>query len=255
MIRILIIEDEIPARKKLKRFIGALDTPTEIVAEIDTVDVAVEFLNNNQVDLIFSDIELLDGSAFEIYRLVSVSCPIIYTTAYDKFWMDAFDSNGIAYLLKPFSKERFEKAWDKFLLFRNPANSEKKWISNIENLLKQNIVTKTYKKRFTINTHQGFYFLETETILYFSANEGVVFAYDFTNKKHLLSESTLKEIEAHVDPTLFFRINRSELVNKLHIDKIERYSKNVLALKFKGHDGYLKTSQSNTSAFREWIEK
>jgi DNA-binding LytR/AlgR family response regulator len=255
MIRILIIEDEIPAQKKLKRFIAELDSTTEITAAIDTVARAVEFLKNNQVDLIFSDIELLDGNAFEIYHQVSISCPIIFTTAYDKFWMDAFDSNGIAYLLKPFSKDRFQKAWDKFLLFRKSAADESKWMASITNLLQQNIAEKSYKKRFTINTHQGFYFLETENVIFFAASAGVVFAYDTKGKKHLLTESTLKEIEERLHPLEFFRINRSELVNKPHIEKIERYSKNSLAVKLKGYEKYLKTSQSNTSAFREWVEK
>jgi two-component SAPR family response regulator len=89
MIKILIIEDEIPARKKLKRFLEELDSTTKVVAEIDNVVSAVAFLKNTSVDLIFSDIELLDGNAFEIYKEVSISCPIIFTTAYDQFWMDA----------------------------------------------------------------------------------------------------------------------------------------------------------------------
>lgn len=255
MIRILIIEDEIPARKKIKRFVSELDVTTEIIAEIDTVERAVEFLQNNQVDLIFSDIELLDGNAFEIFEKVSVPCPIIFTTAYDKFWMDAFDSNGIAYLLKPFSKDRFQKAWDKFLLFRNQGPDEKQWMTKIAELIKRNLAEKSYKKRFTINTHRGIYFLETENVIYFAADEGLVFAYDTEGKKHLLKEATLKEIEEQLDPLNFFRINRSELVNKPHIEKIERYSKNSLAIKLKGYKNHLKTSQSNTSAFREWVEK
>ncbi|MBA6154555.1 LytR/AlgR family response regulator transcription factor [Gelidibacter maritimus] len=262
MIRLLIIEDEIPARKKLKRFIAEIDTPIQIIAEIDTVESAVNFLRNNQVDLIFSDIELLDGNAFEIYHRVSVSCPIIFTTAYDQFWMDAFESNGIAYLLKPFSKDRFQKAWDKFLLFhaksvtgRNQESEENNWVANIKALLNQSIVDKSYKKRFSINTHQGIYFVETENIIFFAAREGVIFAYDTTGKQHMLTESTLKTIEEHLNPLDFFRINRSELVNKPHIEKIERYSKNTLAIKLKGYNNHLKTSQSNTAAFRDWVEK
>ena len=109
MIKVVIIEDEIPARNKLKRFISELETPIEIVAEIDTVEKAVVFLKNSSVDLIFSDIELLDGNAFEIYDQVNISCPVIFTTAYDQFWMNAFESNGIEYLLKPFSQSRFQK--------------------------------------------------------------------------------------------------------------------------------------------------
>lgn len=128
-------------------------------------------------------------------------------------------------------------------------------MANIKALIKQNIVEKSYKKRFSINTNQGIYFLDTENIIFFAASEGVVFACDTKGKNHLLTESTLKEIEEQLNPSDFFRINRSHLVNKPHIEKIERYSKNVLAIKLKDHKSHLKTSQSNTAAFREWVEK
>ncbi len=255
MIKILLLEDEIPARKKLKRFIEELESPVEIVAEIDTVEKAIDFIKKNEVDLIFSDIELLDGNAFEIYKQVSVSCPIIFTTAYDQFWMEAFDSNGIAYLLKPFSQERFLKAWDKFLLFRSTPTKENNLLSQLTQLIQQNFSGSSFKKRFTVPTQSGFHFLETENIPFFEAGDGVVFAYDAKGKKHLLTEATLKEIEEQINPSDFFRINRSHLVSKDYVEKVERFNKNTLAIRIKGFDNYLKTSQSSTAAFREWIEK
>ena len=255
MIKILIIEDEIPARKKLKRFIQELETATAVLAEIDTVETAIDFLKNNKVDLIFSDIELRDGNTFEIYQQVPLSCPIIFATAYDQFWMNAFETNGIAYLLKPYSKEQFQKAWDKFLLFQNSPSSDINILSNLTKLLEQNFAEKSFKKRFTVRTNHGIYFLDTENITFFEAKEGVVFAFDSVGKKHLLNESSLKEIEELLNPSDFFRVNRSELVHKQHIEKIERYAKNTLAIKMKGNEKYLKTSQSNTPAFREWLEK
>ncbi|WP_281233831.1 LytR/AlgR family response regulator transcription factor [Flavobacterium gelatinilyticum] len=255
MIKILIIEDEIPARNKLKRFIEELDSPVEIVAELDTVQSAIEFLSHHQPDLIFSDIELLDGNAFEIYQQVSLLCPIIFTTAYDQFWMDAFEGNGIAYLLKPFSRERFKKAWDKFRLLKDSDSEEQNAIMNLTQLIRQNLADKSYKKRFVVNTQQGIYFLDTQSIMFFKADEGVVFAYDHQEKKHLLSERTLKEIEEQLNPFDFYRINRAELIHKPYIEKIERYDKNTLAIKLKDYKNYLKTSRSQTSAFREWVEK
>jgi DNA-binding LytR/AlgR family response regulator len=253
MIKILILEDEIPARKKLKRFLKELDSPIDIVAEIDTVAMGVSFLKSHSVDLIFSDIELLDGNSFEIYNQVSLSCPIIFTTAYDQFWMDAFDSNGIAYLLKPFSQERFQKAWDKFLMLRNTPNDADTLLNSLTKIIEQSVQKKAFKKRFTIQNRQGIYFLDTENIAFFEAREGAVFAYDTTGKKHLLTESTLKAIEEQLNPSDFFRLNRSELVNKPHIEKIEYHTKNTLAVKLKGYQKYLSTSQNNTASFRIWI--
>ncbi|BFO67578.1 LytR/AlgR family response regulator transcription factor [Chryseobacterium sp. KCF3-3] len=255
MIKVVIIEDEIPARNKLKRFISELETPVEIVAEIDTVEQAIVFLKNSSVDLIFSDIELLDGNAFEIYDQVHISCPVIFTTAYDQFWMNAFESNGIEYLLKPFSQNRFQKAWDKFLLLGKTHSEPQDVLTKLQEMLSSNHTQKNYKKRFTVSSHQGFYFINTEEISFFGAEEGVVFAFDTAGKKHLLNESTLKEIEMQLNPSDFFRINRSELVQKNHIERIERYNKNTLSVQIKGQKDHLITSQSNTSTFRKWIEE
>jgi len=255
MIKILIIEDEIPARKKLIRFLEELDTTKEVVAEIDTVQKAIDFLANTKVDLIISDIELLDGNAFEIYKEVAVACPIIFTTAYDRFLMDAFETNGIEYLLKPFSRERFQKAWNKFLQLRNIDSENDNLLLNLTKLIESNFSEKSYKKRFTINYRQGIYFLETENIAFFQADEGVIFAFDTSGKKHILTESTLTKIEEQLNPAEFFRINRSELVAKKQIEKIERFAKNTLAVKMRGYGVSLKTSQSTTASFREWVEK
>lgn len=254
MIKILIIEDEIPARNKIKRFLAEIDAPVEVCTEINTVEKSISFLQINVVDLIFSDIKLLDGNSFEIYTQVSINCPIIFTTAYDHFLMNAFETNGIAYLLKPFSKGNFQRAWDKFLLFRRePVNQNV--IANFAAILEEKFAQNYYKKRITISNHKNIYFLETENIFYLEANEGVIFAFDGLGKKHLLNESTLKEIEIFLNPIEFFRINRSELVNKKYIEKIERYSKNSLLIHLKNVEKKFQTSQSNTSSFREWVEK
>lgn len=255
MIKILIIEDEIPARKKLKRFLEKQELPLTIAAEIDTVTSGITFLKNNSVDLIFSDIELLDGNCFEIFSEVSLSCPVIFTTAYDNFWMNAFENNGVDYLLKPFSQERFQKSLDKFLMLRKSDSEDVNAIADLTRFIQHNFQQKQYRTRFTINHHRDIYFLETAEILFFEAREGIVLAHDKHRKKHLLSFSTLKEIEEQLNPVDFFRINRSELIHKPYIEKIERYNKNTYAVKLKGWETYLKTSQSNTALFREWIEK
>lgn len=255
MIKVLIIEDEVPARKKLIRFINELNIPIKIVGEIDTVETGIEFLKNKSVDLIFSDIELLDGNAFEIYSQVPIKCPIIFTTAYDQFWMEAFDSNGIAYLLKPFSKERFIAAWDKFLLLRNSTGSTENQMDILLRMMEQNFQPKTFKNRFTIHSNHKITFLQTAEISYFEAVEGVIFAIDIIGKQHMLRESTLKEIEELLNPADFFKINRSTLVQRQNLEKIERYDKNTLIVKMKGSAAILKTSQSTTSSFREWLEE
>jgi DNA-binding LytR/AlgR family response regulator len=254
MIRIVIIEDEIPARKKLIRFINELKETTEIIAEIDNVEQAIDFFKTEKsVDLIISDIELLDGNAFEIYDQVKISCPIIFTTAYDQFWMNAFETNGIEYLLKPFTLERFQKAWNKFSVL-NKSHASDEILLKICQIQKE-IQPKSFKERFSVISNKGIYFLETKNIAFFKAEEGVIFAFDDSGKKHLLNKTVLKEIESQLNTNEFFKINRSELVNKKSILKMERYSKNAIALEMKGLENPLITSQSQTADFREWIEK
>lgn len=255
MIKVVIIEDEIPARKKLKRFIYGSDLDVEIIAELSTVQDAIAFLKIHQPDLIFSDIELLDGNSFEIYEEIKVSCPIIFTTAYDQFWMDAFDSNGIAYLLKPFSNNQFQKALDKYVLLMKPQQDIHKPIDDLLRLVSDNLSRNQHKTRLSCIGQQGIYFLETISIAFIEADEGIVVAQDRKCKRHMLSVSTLKELENQLNHFDFFRINRSEIVNKISIENMQRYNKNILAIKVEGHVKYLKTSQNLTAAFREWVEK
>lgn len=256
MIQVIIIEDEAPARKKLTRFLNQLEEKVTVLAEFETVTDAADYLKGKpSLDLILSDIQLRDGQAFEIYSQVEVPCPIIFTTAYDQFWMEAFETNGIAYLLKPFSFERFHKAWDKYRRLGKSTGPETALLQKLQQLVQQELpAPKSYKSRLAITSSKGTYFLEMDVVLYFVAEEGIVMAVDANAKKHLLTQATLKEIEALVDPKQFFRINRSELVNKRHIERIERYNKNTLSVKLSDPAQHLVTSQSSTAAFRQWVE-
>ena len=108
MLKIVILEDEAPARKKLKTFLQKIEESNEVVKELETIQEALTFFQTKpKIDLILSDIELRDGNVFEIYNQVKIDAPIIFLTAYDNFWMNAFETNGIAYLIKPFSFSRF----------------------------------------------------------------------------------------------------------------------------------------------------
>lgn len=254
MTKVLIIEDEAPARNKLKRFLSQLNDENKVVAELESVEEAIEYFKNQQhPDVVFSDIELRDTNAFEIYQQVQVSCPIIFTTAYNQFLMDAFETNGIAYLLKPFSYDKFQKAWDKFKYFQ--PNDHQETIIRIQQLLNSpspNIIHK-HKEQFTIKTTSGIYFLKIMEILFFQANEGLVYAHDIAGKKHILSEPSLTTVENQLDKSQFFKINRSEVVNKKYVKKLERFSKNVVAIHLEDFSKLLKTSQTKTSSFNEWM--
>lgn len=256
MYKILIIEDEAPARKKLKRYLKQACSSYEIVAELETVAEAKSLLTQtHDIDLIFSDIELRDGNVFEVYKGLSINCPIIFATAYNEFLMKAFEANGIEYLLKPYSFERFSNAWDKFIRLKgSPSINYNELMGTIHHLLKDNQENSIeYKEQFAIKTHKEIYFLKVEDIVFFQADNGIIFAFDKRNKRHIMPQTVFKDIELFLDPKKFFRINRSESVQRKFIDKIERYTKNTVSIYLNSESKIVKTSQNNTGEFNAWL--
>src|SRR5215831_5129797 len=114
-IKVLIIEDEMAAVKRLQKLITEIMPESEIINSIASITSAVDWFKNNvQPDLIFADIHLADGSSFEIFKQVDISCPIIFTTAYDQYALQAFKQNSIHYLLKPVKKDELNEAIERF---------------------------------------------------------------------------------------------------------------------------------------------
>jgi DNA-binding LytR/AlgR family response regulator len=259
MIQVLILEDEIPAQKKLLKIFNELALEVTVVDILDSVQSGKSFFSTpKKIDLIISDIELRDGNAFEIFEESSIPCPIIFATAYNQFWMQAFETNGIAYLLKPFGVEKFKLAWDKFIRLAHQPEDQITLMEQLKKLISaqnpDHSTPKPFKTRLSIPNSRGNYFVETAEIVYFYAAQGVIFAVDQNGKKHLLKEETLKELEDQLDANRFFRINRSQLIQKNFVLATERYSKNSVAIKLKGIQEHLICSQSQTPGFLAWIE-
>ncbi|WP_196890451.1 LytR/AlgR family response regulator transcription factor [Aureivirga marina] len=254
MFKIAIIEDEAPARKKLKNYIEKLGIDYKIIAEIETVDATLDFLKTNpEVDVIFSDIELRDGNVFDVYSSLTIKIPIIFSTAYNNFWMHAFETNGIEYLLKPFTFERFEKAWNKFENLKENLQQNQQAIFKELDAYFQERNKPVFKEFISVKSNTGIYFLKTEEIVYFQADYGVVFAFDMQGKKHLLNQNSLTSIQEILNPELFFKINRSELINRNFVERINRYTKNTVSISLKNQKEVLKTSQTTTAAFNNWM--
>ncbi|MCT4648219.1 MAG: LytTR family DNA-binding domain-containing protein, partial [Carboxylicivirga sp.] len=225
-----------------------------VVKELETVDDTMAFLQTSpDIDLIFSDIELRDGNVFEVYNQMQVKVPIIFATAYDQFWMNAFETNGIEYLLKPYSYTRFEKAWKKFTLLKGNGEADHSDIIKKLDAYYQSKqeVKPDYKDYLPVKANTSIYFLKVETITFIQADYGVIFAFDSATKRHVLNQTSLKELQEMLNPAVFFKINRSELVNRNFVEKIDRYTKNTLAIHIQSHK--LKTSQNNTAAFNTWM--
>jgi DNA-binding LytR/AlgR family response regulator len=264
---ILILEDEELAARQTVQFLaraGLADTAPPVVRSIEK---ALAWLQANPMpSLIFSDIELLDGNVFSLYEQFRVTCPVIFTTAYDQFLLPAFRGNGIAYLLKPFSYEQFQEALNKYHLLQahasaptateNPAEApalSPAVLRELSEALRQHSQPQ-YKQRFSVRMRTGLYLLQTDEIAYVQADEGVTFAVDVAGTRYPLN-GTLAELERQLDPRRFGRLNRSELVNIAFVERMEPYFNNRLAVQLRTRPAVqLTTSAAQTPEFRRWLE-
>lgn len=254
MFKVVIIEDEPLARSKLKRLLQELPDQISVVAELASVaEVSAWLAAGHSAEVIFSDIELSDGNVFQSYQQYTPPCPVIFITAYDDFMLKAFDNFGIGYLLKPYSSEKLQQAWQKFRQLSRQPQAEPLLVDQLQQLLQSLPAAKpNYVSRMAIRQQQQIYFLQVEDIVYVQADGSLLMAFDRQGKRHYLPYSSLAAVEAVLDPALFFRINRSEMVQSQHIVRLERYCKNTLTL-FLANNVQLKTSQSRTSEFNRWL--
>lgn len=254
--KILVLEDEIPAYEKLLSFITAEIKGANIIGWARSIQEAKILLNRDQQpDLIFSDIELLDGVSFDVYEAVQVKCPIIFCTGFDQYVLTAFRTNGIAYLLKPYSIENFREAYQKYkTLFQKGGSSstmEKQVITELKQILHSD--KKSYKQRFIVKKKEGIKLVDTKDIACFEANGDFCFGIDAIGTKNIINH-TLTEIEEKVNPLKFFRINRSQMINIDFVEKIEAHFKNKLAIKMAFSKEVLLTSANKTREFRKWLD-
>ncbi len=249
--RVIVIEDEPLASDKLCDFIERYDESIKIGAKLESIKETQKwFRSNMSPDLIFSDIELLDGNVFEFLEKEELTCPIIFTTAYDQFLMQAFEQSGIAYLLKPFNFENFVAAMQKLeKLKKNFAVSQLDFLREVQN----NLIEPKYKERFVIKIRGGIQFIETQNVSYFRINDGILFAFDLHGNKFPLNEN-LNQLEEILDPRNFFRVNRSEMVNLKFVERLEPYFNDRLSIRIKNSKEKLISSTNRTPNLRKWLE-
>lgn len=253
--KILILEDEIPAYQKLMANLNAYYEDEFTHQWARTNEEGKVFLNSGTYDFILSDIQLLDGISFDLFDEVKPECPIIFCSAHDEYLFQAFNTNGIAYILKPYTKEDFTKALGKYEnLFQqgnyNPLNSNT--ISDLKSVLKEE--NTNYKKRFVIKKSKGIQLLNVVDISLISASGDFCMATDADGKRHAISQN-LGSIVQQLNPSKFFKINRSEIIHIDYILNIESHFKNRLLITMQGVDEKVMTSSSTTADFRKWLEQ
>ncbi len=250
--RVIILEDEIPAYEKLWRLVQQYIPDVELVGWGRSV-IEGKQLITKEVDLIFSDIELLDGPSFNIFEGSHISSPIIFCTAFDNFLFKAFKTNGIAYLLKPYTEAHFTEALEKYRsLFGKTQTIDKNLLQELRAIVE--VEQKDYKTRFSIKKKAGIKILNTDSITSFEANGDFCVAYDEAGDKHVVNY-TVSKIEESMNPKKFFRINRSEIINIDYVQKIEPHFKNRMAISLTKRKDIIYTSTAKTPSFRKWLDE
>jgi DNA-binding LytR/AlgR family response regulator len=259
--KILIVEDEELAVKKLQKTLASVDDSTEIVGVADSIKSSVEWLQQNpQPDLILMDIELSDGQSFEIFNLTEVKTPVIFTTSYDEFALKAFKVNSVDYLLKPVQKEDLEAALAKFRKMKESFGGTimEKQDFSIDNLVKelhQKLQPKEYRKRFLVKHAQKLVSITCDEIAYFYSDGRLNFFKTNDNRKFVV-DYTMDELEEMLDPEKYFRISRSFYVSVACIEKIEDYFGNRLILQLNPPvDKEALVSREKVTDFKKWMGK
>lgn len=248
--RIVIIEDEQPAYKRLHKLVTDAVQDADIVAHLDSVTGAAEWFGQNEApDIVFMDIHLADGSAFDLLKETQVNAPIIFTTAYDQYAIEAFKASGIGYLLKPIKAEELADALGKLAELKKMFNSGEGRQAQLLEAFKQ----PDYKKRFLVRFGDNIKTVATEDIAYFFSENKGTFARTFEERTYPI-DSNLDTLEQVLDPERFYRINRQYIIAVDSIKEMKTYSKARVLVKLNPEvkDPPLVSSE-RSAGFKLWL--
>lgn len=249
--KILIIEDEIPAANRLAAMVKEIEPGWSIITVLDEVKSSIDWLTNNpHPDLIFMDIQLADGFSFDIFDQVKIESSVIFVTAYDKYALNAFKVNGLDYILKPINKDELSNSIQRFKAFNHAKTLDYSTISAILALKEKN-----YKTRFLVKYGDQLNFVRIEEIAYFQSESSYSFVFTKSNNRYIIEE-TMDQIEEQVSPTLFFRVNRKQIVCIDCIDKISNHFNNRLKLELLPiNNEETIVSRSKVKLFKNWLNQ
>jgi two-component system, LytTR family, response regulator LytT len=250
---VFIIEDEQLGAQRLVKLLREIDSSIEIQGMADSVKSSVKWLQSNPApDLVFMDIELADGQSFAICRQVHISCPIIFTTSFDEYALEAFKVNSIDYLLKPIKKEELQRSLEKYRqVQQHYAGNQLAQIAGLLSDLKQR--TQGFRQRFLVKQGQRLVSVDVTEIAYFYIDGRLCFFRTWDGAKFVI-DYTLEELGPMLDPALFRRINRSFIVHIRAVANIHTYFTGKLKLDLKpATDKEVTISKENVSAFKAFM--
>lgn len=251
----LIIEDEAAAAEKISRLATEHFPEATLAGPIESIEESIEWLSDNEMpDLIFMDIQLADGQSFDIFSEVSITCPVIFTTAYDEHALTAFRHNGIEYLLKPIKEEAFQAAIDKYRSWIQQQEAPQPDWTTVLAGLTSGSERKSYQKRLVIRYGQQIKALEIKDAAYFYIESKVTILKSFEGKEYPVDQN-LEELQNLLDPAAFFRINRKMIINIEAITRMNAHTKSRVKLSLTpAFDGEAIVSSERSPIFKEWLK-
>jgi two-component system, LytTR family, response regulator LytT len=254
--KIIIIEDEAPALRRLEKLLRDIEPGIEVLQNFDSISGAVAYLQTKPaIDLIFSDIQLADGLSFEIFQQVPTEVPVIFTTAYDEYAIRAFKVNSIDYLLKPIEKEALQASINKYINLQK-GNQVPDLQPILGQLLQQVQQAKTvYRQGFLVNYRDKFQRIDISEIAYFYSEAKLTHIVTHEGRKYPTPE-TLEELEANLDPQVFYRANRQFLISMQAVSLIASHLGGKLKLSLNPHTPEeVFVSREKATSFKEWMNQ
>jgi len=218
-LRVIIVEDEKPARELVKAYLKDFDN-LELIEECENGFCGVKAINNQKPDLVFLDIQMPKLSGFEMLELLDEIPEVIFTTAFDQYAIKAFELSATDYLMKPFSRKRFKEAIEKVFSRLGDNKKQTQEISKLTESIKEN--TQTIERLF-IKTGNKIEMVEVKDVIQFVAQDDYVDV--VTADKTYLKKETMNYLEKALPQEMFSRVHRSHIININYISKIEKYGK------------------------------
>lgn len=248
----IIVEDEPLNAVHLKTLLHKTAPEIEVVEMLDSVKATVNYLKQKpNLDLLFLDIHLADGNSFEIFQLIEVIQPVIFTTAYDEYAIKAFKVNSIDYLLKPIGLSDLKTAINKFKLQYSAQQASKQ----VQHHQLFEVLSKTQKSRFIVKMGDHLNSIKIEDIAYFNAEDGIVILVSKEGKRFAI-DYTMDALESIVNNDLFFRVNRKMILNIDQILQVQSYFNGRLKIKLKiATQEDCIVSRERVNDFKKWLDK
>ena len=250
--KVVIVEDELAASDNLTYLLHAIDNTIEVLKVIDSVKSSTAYFSKpNDAELIFMDIHLADGISFEIFDQVTINVPVVFTTAYNQYALQAFKFNSIDYLLKPIDKDELSDALEQFRVQNKQKGIADHQIKGLLDLVKEK--DKVYKSTFLVGHRDQLIPIKTQHIAYFRIDNGIVKGITTENRSYVI-DTKLDDLEEDLDPHKFYRVNRQFVVNREAIANIKQYFNGKLILIVNPvSDERIVVSKAKASEFKTWV--